>query len=239
MSSTNNRFSVKFMISLAKYLKTTENCPISILEPSIPFTSYCPIDLSSYNIDLNNYNIQNPTQCQSYINTILKKHSAEIAFGGYLEKRSIYSDKSNFTSGKNARNIHLGIDFWTKAGSKVIAPLDGIVHSFKNNKTDGDYGPTIILRHELPNLTFHTLYGHLSLASLDNLCLGKSFKKGDTLATLGTPDINVNYAPHLHFQLVVDMEGKEGDYPGVCTNDSLAFYSKNCPDPNLLLQIES
>ena len=223
---------------LSRQLKMLKSSTI-LLDSSTSKGTYCPINLSIANIELNNYNIQNPTQCQSYITTILKKNSAEVAFGGYLEKRNIYGNKANFRNHGNQRNIHLGIDFWTQAGTKVLAPLDGIIHSFQNNKTHGDYGPMIILKHEYSDFTFHTLYGHLSVESLENLHVGMSFKRGDTLATLGTPDINVNYAPHLHFQIIADMEGKEGDYPGVCAIDSLDFYSKNCPDPNLLLQIRS
>ena len=225
------------MNSLSKQLRTHKIGPIILLDSSISKDTYCPINLSIANIALNNYNVQNPTQCQSYINSVLSKYKARVAYGGYLEKRNLYGDKSNFTSGENPRNIHLGMDFWSLAGTKVIAPLDGIVHSFQNNKTLGDYGPTIILKHEYTDLTFHTLYGHLSVESLENLHVGMSFKRGSTLAKLGTPDINVNYAPHLHFQIIDDMEGKEGDYPGVCASDLLDFYSKNCPDPNLLLQM--
>ena len=118
------------MTLLAKHLKSIRNSPLLILDPSISFNSYYPINLSTTNIQLNNYNIQNPTQCQSYINSVLSKSKAQVAFGGYLEKRNLYSDKSNFTSNENLRNIHLGIDFWTLAGTKVIVPLDGTVHSF-------------------------------------------------------------------------------------------------------------
>lgn len=199
--------------------------------------SYCPIDLSMDNIELNNYNIQNPTQCQSYVTSVLRKYKAKIAFGGYLEKRKIYEDKPSFTSNGKPRNIHLGIDFWTQAGTQVIAPLSGTIHSFRNNGTIGDYGPTIILKHSYGSRSFHTLYGHLSLASLEHLYVGMTVEKGDTLATLGTADINVGYAPHLHFQIIENMEGQMGDYPGVCSEDSLDYYTENCPDPNLLLQI--
>ena len=224
---------------LSKQLKSFKSGALIMLDSTATLASYCPINLSIDNTDLNNYNIQNPTQCQHYISTILKKNKAKIAFGGYLEKRNIYGNKANFAHQGVQRNIHLGIDFWTKAGTKVLAPLNGIIHSFQNNNADGDYGPTIILKHEYADTTFHTLYGHLSLESLDDLYVGKSFEKGDVLAALGTPDINVNYAPHLHFQIIEDMEGKKGDYPGVCAPDSLPFYAKNCPNPNFLLQIES
>ena len=98
---------------------------------------------------------------------------------------------------------------------------------------------SIILRHEIENMVFYSLYGHLSLGSLEGLVIGNTFKQGDVLATLGTPEINVNYAPHLHFQLIQDMEGKKGDYPGVCNENRVAFYAKNCPNPNFLLKITS
>jgi hypothetical protein len=42
----------------------------------------------------------------------------------------------------------------------------------------------------------------------------------------------------LHFQIINDMQGKKGDYPGVSSKKELAFYKKNCPDPNLLLKIK-
>ncbi len=64
-----------------------------------------------------------------------------------------------------------------------------------------------------------------------------SVQKGQQIATLGLPPINGDYAPHLHFQIIIDMEGKFGDYPGVCSENTLAFYKENCPDPNGLLKI--
>lgn len=103
----------------------------------------------------------------------------------------------------------------------------------------GDYGPTIILEHQIENITFHTLYGHLSLDSLKDKKVGNFVQKGQQIATLGLPLINGDYAPHLHFQIIMDMENKIGDYPGVCNSNTLAFYLQNCPDPNLLLKIKT
>ncbi len=212
--------------------------PLAILDTKIPLSTYIPINLSSHNPDLEGMAITDPNQCQAYIDKILKQHSAAVAYGGYLEKRNLYADKSGFTKkGESPRNVHLGMDFWASAGTKVVSPLYGRVHSFQNNTTSGDYGPTIILTHEVNEITFHTLYGHLSLESLKGLYVGKEFRPGEVLATLGTPDINVNYAPHLHFQIIQDLENYQGDYPGVCTRRDLDFYSVNCPDPNLLLKI--
>lgn len=223
------------MISSFKQIKKRSNSAILILDKAITLDQYCTINLSTSNTELQKIDIKNPNVCQRYIDLILNRNQAKVAFGGYLEKRNIYDNKANFFQNETKRNIHLGIDFWAKAGTKVIAPLDAQVHSFKNNTTIGDYGPTIVLQHEFGGDTFYTLYGHLSVASLKNISKGQLFKAGETIATLGTTAINVNYAPHLHFQIILDMEEKEGDYPGVCSAVDLDFYSKNCPNPNLLL----
>lgn len=222
--------------SFKEHFDTKENS-VHLLDVSIPMDSFSPLDLSISNRDLDKLDIINPKACQHYIDVILKKNNTKVAFGGYLEKRNLYSDKSSFSEQGTSRNIHLGIDFWTAAGTEVVVPLKGIVHSFQNNSTRGDYGPTIILEHKVEGFMFHTLYGHLSLASIESIHIGQEFEKGATLATLGTPDINVNYAPHLHFQIILDMEGMIGDYPGVCSEDKLEFYTQNCPDPNILLNI--
>jgi murein DD-endopeptidase MepM/ murein hydrolase activator NlpD len=186
---------------------------------------------------LKDLDITNPIACQTYIDLVLKKEEGLVAYGGYLEQRNLYDDKGSFNSADLQRNIHLGIDYWAPAGTKVLVPLDGKIHSFKNNDIKGDYGPTIIMEHHFDDLIFYTLYGHLSLESLKGLTVGMEFSAGSVLATLGTPDINVNYAPHLHFQIIQDLSGYVGDYPGVCAQEDLDFYKKNCPDPNLLLKI--
>ena len=44
------------------------------------------------------------------------------------------------------------------------------------------------------------------------------------------------WAPHLHLQLMFDMQGKTGDYPGVCRFSEKDLYLKNIPNPQLILQ---
>jgi len=226
------------MDEIHKILKSYSQKSIPILDSAIPFKDYTPLDLSFLNKKIKDLNIVDYVVCQRYVDGVLKNNDASIAYGGYLEKRPLYSDKPEFMNNGVIRNIHLGMDFWTKAGTKVLTPIDGAVHSFKNNDTFGDYGPTIVLRHDLENVTFFTLYGHLSEESLKELYVGRKFLKGEQLATLGTPDINVGYAPHLHFQIIQDVEGNYGTYPGVCSEQDLEFYSNNCPDANLLLKIK-
>ena len=187
---------------------------LPILDTAISLDRYVPIDLSTTNDALDHFAVTDPDDCQAYIDRVLRTGNGQVAFGGYLERRNIYADKVGFKdSGASPRNIHLGVDFWAPAGTEVLVPLAGRVHSFQNNTTIGDYGPTIVLEHELEGIRFCSLYGHLSVASLDELYIGKEFGQNQVLATLGTSDINVHYAPHLHFQLILDMEGKKRGLP--------------------------
>jgi len=164
----------------------------------------------------------------------IEQAGAVAGVGGYLENRSIYKNTELF-QGDAERCIHIGVDVFMPEGTPVYAPLDGEVHSFANRAVAGDYGPVIILRHRLRDFEFHTLYGHLGLASLDGLCEGKAIAQGQRFAEIGPRPINGNWTPHLHFQLIRDMQGIRGDYPGVVRPAELDFYRENCPDPMPLL----
>jgi murein DD-endopeptidase MepM/ murein hydrolase activator NlpD len=226
------------MTRLSDLLAGVSTAFVPILDETIPWKDYTPLDLSMGNPALKNLSIADPEVCQAYIDGILMSNSAQVAYGGYLEKRNLYAQNTHFQGGGAAiRNIHLGVDFWAKAGTSVVAPLNGTVHSFRNNAAIGDYGPTIVLQHTILEVEFYSLYGHLSLGSLDGLFIGKPFRQGDVIGRLGTPDINVNYAPHLHFQLIQEIGDHQGDYPGVCTTSDVEYYQKNCPNPLLLLHV--
>nr|WP_299226735.1 peptidoglycan DD-metalloendopeptidase family protein [uncultured Psychroserpens sp.] len=214
--------------------------PLHILDSSIVKSDYIGIDLSTTNEELKHVDVSSSKKLESYIDHHIKLNKAKVAFGGYLETRAIYQRSDYFNDNKSnlARNIHLGIDLWIAAETPIFAPLDAIVHSFNNNKNFGDYGPTIILEHKIKNITFYTLYGHLSLSSIKTISIGQVFKKGELLATLGSTSVNGDYPPHLHFQIIKDIEHYVGDYPGVSTKRDLEFYNYNCPDPNMLLKLK-
>jgi len=211
---------------------------IKVIDSAIPYSQYTPLDLSVSNLELSKIDIKNAEAFEAYIEKYLHKNDAEVAFGGYNEERNLYKRSGIFNDSENEeRNIHIGMDLWIKAGTTVLAALDGTVHSFGFNAGIGNYGPTIILEHSLENQTLYTLYGHLSLESIDNLEIGAIFKKGQQLATLGDASVNGDYAPHLHFQIIKDIKDNSADYPGVCSKNELKYYLENCPDPNLLLKI--
>jgi hypothetical protein len=159
---------------------------------------------------------------------------ALAGIGGYLENRSLYQHTELF-QGDAERCIHIGVDVFMPAGTLIHAPFDARVQSFANRQVSGDYGPVIILRHELDGFEFHSLYGHLTEASLEGLSRGKEFTAGEPLAEIGARPLNGNWPPHLHFQLIQDLQGCHGDYPGVVRAAEVEFYKANCPDPTALV----
>ena len=209
-----------------------------VISTAIDYIDYIALDLSVSNENLINKKLATAKDYEQFIQNYLEKNNAKIAFGGYLETRNLYQRSSVFKNqNTEERNIHIGLDLWINESAPIYAALDGKIHSFKNNQALGDYGPTIILEHHISNFTFYTLYGHLSIDSLLDKKIGDLVKQGQQIANLGLPPINGDYAPHLHFQIIIDIENNFGDYPGVCSLNKLDFYSKNCPDPNLLLKI--
>lgn len=212
---------------------------IKVIAPEIDYADYIAFDLSATTTDQMDLPLTDSKAFEDFVENYFSVKQAKVAYGGYLEPRNLYKRSTVFKDiNIEERNIHIGLDLWIKAGTKVIAALDGIIHSFQNNTALGDYGPTIILEHYIDSETFYTLYGHLSLESLNGKIEGQKVNKGEIIGQLGAPPINGDYAPHLHFQIIKDMQGKKGDYPGVCSKKDLDFYKKNCPDPNLLLKIK-
>ncbi|WP_396153344.1 peptidoglycan DD-metalloendopeptidase family protein [Flavobacterium sp.] len=224
------------MNSFEELLFSQEDC--YVIDKNLHYKHYVPIDLSVNSKTLIHRKLETSQDYEIFLDDYLNQKGARVAYGGYLEKRNLYQRSTIFNnSNTEQRNIHIGLDLWTKAETPVLAALDGVIHSFQNNSSHGDYGPTIILKHTLNNCEFYTLYGHLTLESIALLKINQSFKKGDEIAQLGKSNVNGDYAPHLHFQIIKDIEGFRGDYPGVCSEKDLIKYKNNCPNPTLLLKI--
>ena len=213
--------------------------------PVVPFDPQADklllLDFTDRNQELTTEILNNTELYTVYINGKLEKAGARYGIGGYAEHRTIYSRSRVFDApeGEEPRRLHLGTDIWGAPYTRVMTPLDGIVHSFAFNNDFGDYGATIILTHQLKGFTFHTLYGHLSLNSLKNLQEGQTVKGGDVIADFGIPFENGHWPPHLHFQVIIDMQGKKGDYPGVCRYSEKEACLANCPDPDIFLQMNA
>ena len=78
------------------FLKELSKAPIKVVSPSVDFDSYVPIDLSNNNKDLEEFDIDCSTSWSNYIQSFLKSRHKLIAFGGYLERRSLYNRSEYF-----------------------------------------------------------------------------------------------------------------------------------------------
>jgi hypothetical protein len=205
-----------------------------LFPPDVLGRGMVPIDLSKDNPLFGPQVYGSIDRFTSYIADFLRSHRAALAYGGYSERRDMYSSRKVFdplTPDGDPRRIHMGLDFWGEEGTPVLAPLEGVVHSRAMNDEHGDYGATVVLRHEVEGAVFHTLYGHLCAKDLERED-GSRIEKGECFARFGGPEENGNWPPHLHLQVVLDMEGRKGDYPGVCCESELDFFLGNCPDPS-------
>ncbi len=168
---------------------------------------------------------------------IQQQRQGKIGIGGYLEDRVVYRRSSHY-AGQEPRSLHLGLDLWTDAGTPVYAPLPGTVHSMADNAGFGNYGPTVIIEHQLDGLTFYTLYGHLSQDSLARISVGQSVAAGAVVGEIGPYPENGDWPPHLHLQLITDrLDREQSDYAGVVAPAQRSDYATRCPDPRALLVI--
>ena len=196
------------------------------------------LNLSETNNELTPRIFEDTLLFSRFINEWLQHAGARYGIGGYLENRKVYARSRVFDAGEmhnEPRTVHLGIDIWGPAGTPVMAPLDGTVHSKGNHTQFGNYGATIILQHYLDGCTFFTLYGHLSYSDL-MIEAGEKVNRGEIFAHFGKPEENGHWPPHLHFQIIENLDGNEGDYPGVCAASDIEYYGGNCPNPEYMLK---
>lgn len=215
---------------IAQLLENHSIVPAELLSIPLRGQSYPQVDLSENNPG-GGAKLADREELWRFIGNAYLSEQTKLLWGGYLERRSTYAGSEDFQKGGESRYIHLGVDFWAKAGTEVFAPLSGTVHSFRDNTGFSNYGPTIILRHMVGEEAFHSLYGHLSRSSLAGLEIGMAIESGQRIASLGEGHENGEWPPHLHFQLIREMGDWQGDYPGVCTRSDLPYFMGNCPDP--------
>jgi 4-aminobutyrate aminotransferase-like enzyme/Ser/Thr protein kinase RdoA (MazF antagonist) len=164
-----------------------------------------------------------------------------VAVGRYDEVRALYSAPAFGDVRRPMRErrcVHLGLDLFAEAGTPIHAPLAGTVIACANNAQAQDYGPVIVLRHRIDSgQEFFTLYGHLSLGSLERVRIGQAVARGELLAEVGETQINGGWTPHLHFQIITDALGLATDFPGVARASERALWQSLSPDPNLIARI--
>jgi murein DD-endopeptidase MepM/ murein hydrolase activator NlpD len=220
-----------------------KTCTLEALFPATNKKDVYPLDLrvSSKWIG-HEQEFNDPDWFQYKINRLQKENPEQIIAGGYLEPRPIYTTSAYEkmgNSGKENRTVHLGTDFWLPAFTPVHALFDGEIVSAIYDDHDKGYGGLIILKHQKNNLSFYTLYGHLSKESVSSKKPGEKVKEGDFLAILGSYNDNGHWVPHLHFQFMLSLLDHKNDFPGVAFHNQTEVWKSICPDPNLLFKLGS
>jgi 4-aminobutyrate aminotransferase-like enzyme/Ser/Thr protein kinase RdoA (MazF antagonist) len=171
----------------------------------------------------------------------MRRENASIGVGRYNEARMLYTSPlfgADASPLEERRTIHLGMDFFAEPGTPVHAPLEGVVHMLANNTAPLDYGPLVILKHDLKEAgEFFTLYGHLTADTIARLKSGQRIARGEKFGCVGTADENGGWPPHLHFQIILDLLDMDANFPGVAFASQRAVWTGLSPDPNLLIGI--
>ncbi|HXJ05069.1 MAG TPA: aminotransferase class III-fold pyridoxal phosphate-dependent enzyme [Candidatus Acidoferrum sp.] len=171
----------------------------------------------------------------------MKRVNASVGIGRYNEARLLYTSPlfgASESPTDERRTIHLGMDLFAAPRTPIHSPLDGIVHAVAINTAPLDYGPVVILRHTPGgSVAFFTLYGHLARESFDALQVGQRIARGQQFVRIGDTNENGGWAPHLHFQIILDLLDLGSDFPGVAYASQRSVWTSLSPDPNLLLAI--
>ncbi|MDP5077263.1 MAG: peptidase M23, partial [Nonlabens sp.] len=72
----------------------------------------------------------------------------------------------------------------------------------------------------------------LAISDMAGWSVGLRFRESEQIATLGTPQENGGYSPHLHFQLMTSMLDFKGDFVGVLAPEQLDAFEDVILDPN-------
>jgi len=221
---------------------TTHTFNLSELFPTINRNEIHHLDLSvssafpGHQQEFNNLDV-----FQFKIDQLQKEVPNKILAGGYLEPRNLYTSAEYDTIGnygKQSRTIHLGIDFWLPENTPVYALFDGEVVIAENDIRDKEYGGLLVLKHQQKECCFYTLYGHNTAKSVLKHPIGSTIKQGEQITVLANYPENGNWAPHLHFQIMLSLLDYKTNFPGVAYYKEIDVWKSMCPNPNLLFKID-
>lgn len=217
-----------------------QDVSVGALFPELHLHKVCHLDLSVSSLWVENEAKFNDLDYFEFkIQQLQKKHPESVIAGGYLEPRPLYTSEDYdvlSNSGPISRCVHLGVDFWLPAQTAVHSLFEAKVVMALNRKGDKEYGGFVVLQHDMEGGCFYTLYGHLDPGSIQAHKVGDALQKGSLIGKLGTAENNGHWAPHLHFQIIIDLLEYKDDFPGVQTHQAQEIWRDLCPDPNLLFK---
>ena len=191
-------------------------------------------DFSSKNPKTLNYNLDNFQEFNEDVFNELKNSGRKWGIGEYLEERkNILRGSINIINEK--RIYHLGLDIIVPYNSVVFCPLDGYVYKLGKETQKGNYGGYLVLKHQVNNQTFYSLYGHLKTPH--KVQLGEKILAGQELALIGKESDSGGWFCHLHLQIITQKAFNKGYSEwGYISEKLLPKVGEYFPDPNFLFK---
>src|SRR6266436_13827 len=195
---------------IKRWLQTNARSVTSVLETEVRLAPSIVFDFSVGSTFLGaGPSAGEPGKLTQKIFSEIKQAGADFGVGRYDEPRSLYTSPLFGAGGDptdERRTVHLGIDLFVEPGTPIRAPLAGVVHILANNAIPLDFGPLVVLKHVTDaDEEFFTLYGHLTEKTLHELSVGQQIAKGEVFAHVGAVHENGGWAPHVHFQVILDL----------------------------------
>ena len=191
-------------------------------------------DFSSKNPKTLNYNLDNFQEFNQDVFNELKNSGKKWGIGKYLEERkNILRGSINIINEK--RIYHLGLDIIVPYNSVVFCPLDGTVYKLGKETQKGNYGGYLVLKHQVNNQKFYSLYGHLKTPH--KVQLGEKILAGQELALIGKESDSGGWFCHLHLQIITQKAFNKGYSEwGYISKKLLPKVGEYFPDPNFLFK---
>ena len=191
-------------------------------------------DFSSKNPKTLEYNLNDFKEFNDDIFNELKNSGMSWGIGKYLEeRRNILRGSINIINEK--RIYHLGLDIIVPYNSVVFCPLDGNIYKLGKETQKGNYGGYLVIKHEIKDQTFYSLYGHLKTPL--KVQLGQELVAGQELGKIGKESDSGGWFCHLHLQLITQKAMNEGYSEwGYISEELLSKVEEYFPNPNFLFK---
>lgn len=179
-----------------------------------------------------------PDFCEERKNELTALLGVSWIYGGWMEDRSIiWSDTYLKDTGAF---LHLGIDITVPAGTLVHAVASGeILHVGTDVPFVGGWGGHVVQRIVYQGKSCALIYAHLGTIQATEKTV---WEKGSEIGAVGDKDENGHWSPHLHVQIVRDIEGVtdwqrflDDEIDGYGKVVDIADWARRCPDPTSLI----
>ena len=156
-------------------------------------------DFSSNNPKTLEYNLLDFKEFNTMVFDELHASSHQWGVGRYLEERkSLLRAYPNII--EEQRFYHLGLDIIVPFDTPLYSPLDAEVYKTGKETTVGNYGGYIILKHNINEVVFYSLYGHLKTPHLVHV--GEKITAGQKFAHIGQEKDSGGWFCHVHLQIL-------------------------------------